>query len=54
MGINSTSKPLPVDVKNWDQINAAIEKALLPVWKGEQSALAAMNSLEPNVMSLAK
>jgi maltose-binding protein MalE len=54
MGINSTSKSLPIDVPNWDQIAPLLDKSFVPVWKGEQSALAAMSAVESQVMSIAK
>ncbi len=54
MGINSTSKPLPIDVPEWDQINTIINQALQPVWQGQQSTLGAMNAIYDRVMSMVK
>lgn len=54
MGINSPAKQLPVDVKDWDLINNAINQALDPVWKGQQSALGAMNAIATKVMAMMK
>lgn len=54
MGINCTSKPLPIDIVEWDQINTVINQALTPVWSGEQSVLGAMTAITPHVMSLTK
>jgi multiple sugar transport system substrate-binding protein len=54
MGVHGTAKTLPIDVPNWDKIDALIGTTLQSVWKGTQSALTAMKGIAPQVMSLAK